>query len=120
MLNHACGAPFVLVDGGPIGVDVSVTDRAGWAACLVGAGLDAVGVDLELVEPRSDGFVRDFLTAPEQDYVRGRGGDDARAAANLLWSAKEAALKVLQIGLRADTRSVDVAHAGTRPDGWGR
>ena len=28
--------------------------------------LQAVGVDLEWVEPRSDGFVRDFLTAPER------------------------------------------------------
>ncbi len=69
VLNRMSGAPYVLVDGEPAGVDVSVTDRAGWAVCLVGAGLDAVGVDLELVEPRSDGFVADFLTASEADEV---------------------------------------------------
>jgi 4'-phosphopantetheinyl transferase len=113
VLNHPSGAPYVLLDGAPIGVDVSVTDRAGWAACLVGAGLDAVGVDLELVEPRSDGFVSDFLTAPEQDYVRSRTDEDARAAAaNLMWSAKESALKVLRTGLRADTRTVEVTLDG--------
>ena len=40
---------------------------------------------------------------------------------NLLWSAKEAALKVLRLGLRADTRWVEIAVAtDTRPDGWAR
>lgn len=109
VLNHPSGAPYVLVDGEPVGVDVSVTDRAGWAVCLVGAGLDAVGVDLELVEPRSDGFVTDFLTAGEAAGVRALPDANARdAAANLLWSAKESALKVLRTGLRADTRTVEV------------
>ena len=53
---------FVLVDGGEAGLDVSLTDRAGWAVCLVGSGFGRVGCDLEIVEPRSRGFVADFLT----------------------------------------------------------
>ncbi len=109
VLNRPTGAPYVLVDGAPAGVEVSVTDRAGWAVCLVGSDLDAVGVDLELVEPRSEGFVSDFLTGPEAAVVRGLApGDERDAAANLLWSAKESALKVLRTGLRADTRTVEV------------
>jgi 4'-phosphopantetheinyl transferase len=101
----------VQVDGQPLGLDVSLTDRAGWAVCLVGSDLGAVGCDLEIVEPRSAGFVADFLTAPEQALVRAGaalGGDGAHAAANLVWSAKESALKVLRTGLRADTRTVEV------------
>ena len=53
---------------------------------------------------------------------------DRDAAANLIWSAKESALKVLQIGLRRDTRSVEVAigaaeavstdEDGHGQDGW--
>lgn len=123
VLNHPSGAPYVLVDGAPAGVDVSVSDRAGWAVCLVGPGLDAVGVDLELVEPRSDGFVADFLTAGEADAVRALPDADARdAAANLLWSAKESALKVLRTGLRADTCTVEVSlhPQDAAGDGWGR
>ena len=66
-------------------------------------------------------------TSPSQNsgYVAARleshGSDGWNAAANLLWSAKEAALKVLRVGLRADTRTVEVSidHA-VRPDGWGR
>ncbi len=68
-----------------------------------------MGVDLEIVEPRSDGFVSDFLTPAEQAVVAADPGRDWHdAAANLIWSAKESALKVLRTGLRADTRTVEV------------
>jgi 4'-phosphopantetheinyl transferase len=130
--HHPGGAPYVLVDGERAAIEVSLSDRAGWAACLVGApgapgapGAEpgtagfagrppagapgAVGIDLELVEPRSDGFVEDFFTAAERERVRALPAGEARdEAANLIWSAKEAALKVLKVGLRADTREVEV------------
>ena len=35
MLNRPGGAPFVRLDGQDASVDVSLTDRAGWAVCLV-------------------------------------------------------------------------------------
>jgi 4'-phosphopantetheinyl transferase len=87
-----------------------------------------VGCDLEIVEARTQGFVSDFLTDVEQRYVATTvDGDGTAAAANLLWSAKESALKVLRTGLRRDTRSVEVTVAETEegPDtvdrgGWGR
>lgn len=126
LLNHASGAPYVQVDGSPAGVDVSLTDRAGWAVVLVGepgsAAGGTIGVDLELVEPRSSGFVADFLTGAEQAYVASRGACGQPGwdeAANLLWSAKEAVLKVRRTGLRADTRSVDVrVEHDASEDGW--
>jgi 4'-phosphopantetheinyl transferase len=136
VLNRPGGAPYVQVDGRPLGVDISLTDRAGWAVCLVGVrtaagvgeGVASVGVDLELVEPRSDGFVQDFLTGPERDLVRSLADElDRQVVANLVWSAKESALKVLRTGLRADTRSVEVVPDGVtggrvtppdRDDGW--
>jgi 4'-phosphopantetheinyl transferase len=69
----------------------------------------AVGCDLELVEPRSEAFVRDWLTPTEQEVVFGAERGEARhLLANLVWSAKESALKVLETGLRRDTRSVEV------------
>jgi 4'-phosphopantetheinyl transferase len=129
VLNRRTGAPYVEVDGSSLGLDISLTDRAGWAVCLVGPDLGAVGVDLEIVEPRSEGFVRDFLTPAEQAVVAGAPGPEGHdAAANLIWSAKESALKVLRTGLRADTRSVEVvledpagiSTGGGRADGWQR
>jgi 4'-phosphopantetheinyl transferase len=118
--NAASGAPEVYVDGQPVGLGISLTDRAGWAVCLVGTAPWAVGCDLELVEPRSPGFVRDFLTEAEQQVVLSAGSEvDRHLAANLIWSAKESALTVLQTGLRRDTRSVEVAlGAAPGPDGW--
>ncbi len=120
--NHASGAPFVLLDGKPAGLDISLTDRAGWAVCLLGPDLTHIGCDLEIVEVRSRGFASDFLTDAEQDYVAAKAeGDDRDAAANLLWSAKESALKVLRTGLRRDTRTVEVAVGSPDPAAyWGR
>lgn len=114
--NQPDGAPVVRVDGSPVGFDISLTDRAGWAVCVVGAG---VGCDLELVEPRSAAFVRDFLTGAEQRFVASRPDAAARqTAANVVWSAKESALKLLHTGLSRDPRSVEVAVA-TVAAGWG-
>lgn len=122
--NHPSGAPWVAIEGKAASLEISMTDRAGWAICLVGrpAATERLGIDLELVEPRSDGFVDDYLTAAEQAYVRSHPPGDARdAAANLLWSAKESALKVLQVGLRADTRTIDVTvHHDEERGGWSR
>jgi 4'-phosphopantetheinyl transferase len=117
--NAPTGAPFVHVDGGTCGMAVSISDRAGWAVCLVGPDTHGLGCDLELVEPRSPQFVRDYFTEAERHHVAAQADADARdAAANLLWSAKESALKVLRTGLRRDTRSVEVTIHEERADGW--
>jgi 4'-phosphopantetheinyl transferase len=105
----ATGAPAAFLGEEPAPVAVSLTDRADWAVCVVAPGDLAVGCDLELVEPRSDAFVRDWLTPAEQDLVGGAPpGEPRHVLANLVWSAKESALKALQTGLRRDTRSVEV------------
>src|ERR1700758_1908264 len=118
--NAPSGAPYVYVDGAPIDVSVSISDRAGWAVCVTSPmGSPVVGCDLELVEPRSPGFVCDFLTAAEQQLVASCAvGDERDAVANLIWSAKESALKVLRVGLRRDTRTLEVSPAAPRGDGW--
>ncbi|MGZ6797327.1 MAG: 4'-phosphopantetheinyl transferase family protein [Nocardioidaceae bacterium] len=125
--NLPTGAPYVQVGGAPLGLDISLTDRAGWAVCLVGAGLGRLGCDVEVVEPRSAGFISDFFTGAEQAHVASLPTADRDAAANLIWSAKESALKVLQTGLRRDTRTVDVVIREPAPGasddpeaGWGR
>lgn len=108
------GAPLLYVDGLPADRGVSLTDRAGCAVCLVADRPEAVGCDVEIVEPRSEAFVRDYLTQAEQRLVSA-AGPARHMAANLVWSAKESALKVLRTGLRRDTRSVEVAVADLTP-----
>lgn len=108
------GAPRVRwVDGSegglpPLGVSNSHSHGAAlatvlWTDTLAAQGWHAaVGADIEWIEPRSDGFVRDFLTEPERHYCAQRE-DERHLRANLVWSAKEAVLKALQRGLTADT-----------------
>ena len=93
------GAPRLYVDGQPAARGVSLSDRAGCAVCLVADRAVPVGCDVELVEPRSDAFVNDYLTQAEQ-RLAGAPGPLRDTAANLIWSAKESALKVLGTGLR--------------------
>jgi 4'-phosphopantetheinyl transferase len=118
--NRTSGAPYVVVDGVQAALVISLTDRAGWAVCMVGVGLGRVGCDLEIVEPRSPGFVADYLTDAERAYVVAQPEASQDAAVNLVWSAKESGLKVLQTGLRRDARSVEVAAGEPDPTtGWG-
>ncbi len=117
--NAPDGAPDPKVDGDTAPVSLSMTDRAGWAVCLLGSPGRSLGCDLELVEPRSELFIRDYLTTREAAAVMGlRAGAERDLAANLAWSAKESALKVLRTGLRRDTRSVEVACTPTAAEGW--
>jgi 4'-phosphopantetheinyl transferase len=105
------GAPDAWLDGTRLPVALSISHRSGVALCAVaGAGV-ALGCDVERVEPRSEAFVQDYFTAEERELVArvSAGPGDARwLAAALTWSAKEAALKALRVGLRRDTRSVIV------------
>ncbi len=102
------GAPEVFLADGPAAIASSLSHSAGTAVCAVTPFPAAVGCDLEVIEPRSDGFFDDYFTAEEQAMVARMSAADRPWLFTLLWSAKESALKALRVGLRADTRSVRV------------
>ena len=113
------GAPVAHVHGRPLPRRLSLTDRAGWAVCSVSPSGVEVGCDLELVEHRSPGFVADYFTPAEQAVARSAPSDlHWQQVTNLIWSAKESALKVLRTGLRRDTRSVEVTLGGGDGHEW--
>jgi 4'-phosphopantetheinyl transferase len=115
----ADGAPEVLVGGGRTPLVISLSHRAGIAICMVANAGTALGCDLELIEPRSDAFVADYLTATERAAVQAVPAADHALLVALHWSAKESALKLLRSGLRLDTRwvAVDPPAAGG-PGRW--
>jgi 4'-phosphopantetheinyl transferase len=115
----AAGAPVARIDGEPAPVSVSFSHRAGRAACAVAPADVRLGCDLEWIEPRSEAFVRDFFTPSEVDLVLSAPPEDHPLLANLIWSAKESVLKALRVGLREDTRSVEV-RLTKREEGWSR
>lgn len=114
--NAFDGAPEAYVQERPIEAIIAMTDRADWAVCAVVRGQMRVGCDLELVEPRTAAFISDYLTGAEQETVATSAEPDLTA--NLIWSAKESALKVLRTGLRRDTRTVEVQLPSAGVAGW--
>ena len=70
-----------------------------------------IGADLETIEPRDSALVRQFYTDGEAKIVEAAGNDRDEIVSRI-WSAKEAVLKLLGLGLRIDTRGVVVNLAG--------
>lgn len=106
--NAPDGAPETHIAGHHDELVIAMTDRADWAVAAVMSGPHRIGCDLELVEPRSEAFISDYFNPPERARVL--DSMEPSLAANLVWSAKESALKVLRTGLRRDTRTVEVAY----------
>lgn len=110
------GAPAVFISGVKADIAISISHREATGACAV-AEKGAVGCDLELIEERSDAFIRDYFTV-EEKLALSYAEDQPRLTA-VIWSAKESALKALGEGLRMDTRSVEVTQVVDGGGGWG-
>jgi 4'-phosphopantetheinyl transferase len=103
------GAPEVFFAGQPAPVTISLSHSDGVAACAVAPSAVALGCDLEIIEPRNESFTADYFTAEEVRLVALARAHDRSRLVTLLWSGKESALKALRVGLRFDTRSVEVS-----------
>ena len=109
ILAAADGAPEVWAGQARMAVAVSISHRGGFAAALAtAAGVDP-GCDLELVETRTGAFEADWFTPRERAAVERAAPADRDLLTTVIWSAKEAALKVLRHGLRVDTREVEIS-----------
>ena len=115
----ASGAPEVFISNRPAELAISLSHRAGVAMCAVAAPDVQLGCDLELVEPHSPAFVRDYFTAEERALIAANP-EASEFLVSLIWSAKESALKALRTGLRDDTRSVSIyaVEPFSVEDGW--
>ncbi len=105
--NAPSGAPFARLEGERLPWCLSISHRAqlGFAAVETDPAL-RVGADLELVAKRSGSLLRTFFTEAEQAEVA--AAEQAQVAIARIWSAKEAVLKALGLGLRRDTRDIEV------------
>ncbi len=102
VLQGTNGAPRVLLPW-----ELTLSHSGGIAAAaLLPSGAGVPGVDLEKVEPRAASFVETFFTEAEAERAWSAGPlRDLLVTAT--WSAKEAVLKALLVGLSVDTRSVE-------------
>ena len=65
-----------------------------------------LGADIEQIMPRAAVFVTDYFTPSEQARLQQSSPEHYHMLVTAMWSAKEAALKALQLGLTVDTRAV--------------
>lgn len=136
------GLPVPRVSGMRLPISLSISHSSELALCALYAaasdgwqdgavddgfpagGLVQVGVDIEGVEPRSDAFVQSYFAADELRWIGQALGDEQALLATVTWSAKEAVLKALRLGLTVDTRQVSCLPAtglelsGSAQDGW--
>lgn len=68
-----------------------------------------IGADIEQIVPRSAQFVQDYFTLIERTAVQQAAPEMTDVLVTAIWSAKEAALKALQLGLTVDTHCVTCA-----------
>lgn len=118
--SRADGSPAAGPPGLPP-LTLSISHSHDHAVCAVVLEPDRpLGVDLEWVEPRARGFAADFFTTVEQLLVATAGEAAQPAIVTAIWSAKEAALKAVRLGLTADTRSVSIrlSPEEASPDEW--
>jgi len=85
----ASGAPEVFLAGTPGAVTISLSHRSGRALCAVSQRGVNLGCDLEIVEPRSDAFIRDYFAAEELRVIKEAPHADRARLAMLMWSGKE-------------------------------
>lgn len=86
-------------------IGCSISHKGGRVAvCLAEDGVTAVGIDIETVSERPVRLARAFIH--EKDCAAGI--EDAKRRYTLLWSCKEAASKVLGLGLLVDYKKMVV------------
>jgi 4'-phosphopantetheinyl transferase len=100
------GSPQLFIQKKFSPLKISISHRAGAGLCAINPGNNSIGCDLEIIEERSDAFVSDYFTFEEKLKVIIAAEEDKALIANLIWSAKESALKTLHRGLKSDTRSI--------------
>ena len=113
LIREPNGAPRLQFDGieGGLGC-FSQSHSNNFLFSAFGDEGEHLGVDLEKIEPRTGNFINDYFTPSEIEFVQNASADDQAPNATLIWSAKEAVLKSALLGLKVDTRRVEVIPSG--------
>jgi 4'-phosphopantetheinyl transferase len=122
--NEPAGAPYLLIKAGqrwPGSLSLSHRDDLALCALTLQPGR-SIGIDLEKIEPRSEEFILDYFTPAEIERIAACPPEQHERWVALTWSIKEAMLKLAGIGLRLDTRKIELVRAdgfnGPAYAGW--
>jgi 4'-phosphopantetheinyl transferase len=116
------GAPYAATAGPPserLPLSISISHSGDRAFCALAdePGV-SIGADTEMVRPGLDEMARQFFASEELAWLEHIAPDERAAAIVTVWSAKEAVLKALRMGLRADTRRVVCVPERTAGEEW--
>ena len=118
--NDPDGAPYAATLRSRLPISLSISHSGGYSFCavaplfsdcaLAGAPTEKIeiGADIERIEHRGREFVADFFTPDELNQVDHAPESFRDTLVTIIWSAKEAMLKALRLGLTVDTRCIDV------------
>ncbi len=120
ILATEAGVPYAVESGRESEWALSLSHAGEHGLCVLVRRPAAVGCDIETIGRRGEEFVVDWFTDTERVFVDGASaGDERSMLVTAIWSAKESALKALGIGLRRDTRDVEVdLGMSSTPRGW--
>lgn len=104
-------------------LSLSISHSGEQAFCALSshdAGKVFIGADIERITDLSERFIDSYFTPEEARLVRQAPAEQRDMLATATWSAKEAVLKALQVGLTVDTRRVTCLcqPADTVQDKW--
>ncbi len=121
ILPEETGAPTVRFPARSISqsVSLSISHSHGVGLAAAARAMVGLGCDVERIEPHTTRFVADHFTTAEQARVARAHPRKRAAVVTLIWSAKEATLKVLGEGMRLDTRALNVDLSPDAPAAWG-
>ncbi|MBO4707503.1 MAG: 4'-phosphopantetheinyl transferase superfamily protein [Elusimicrobiaceae bacterium] len=98
--NAKNGAPILQATGGN-NLTISITHRGDYAAAAISLTSDLIGIDIEKIEPRPQGWTEQYFSNEEL-----LADDDAYLTE--LWCKKEAVLKLLGLGLTVPATQIKI------------
>lgn len=97
------------IDGqAPLVLSIAHKGNLAVAACSSNATHASLGIDIEEVASREEGFEELALTVAEQEQMRGRSGEERWEYLAKLWAGKEAVGKAFGTGLSNNPKSVEI------------
>ncbi|HUU77578.1 MAG TPA: SDR family NAD(P)-dependent oxidoreductase [candidate division Zixibacteria bacterium] len=87
---------------------VSITHSNGYAVSLISEESN-IGIDLEIIEKRSDALIDELLNPKEQILISKQEKDIQEELITRIWTAKEAVSKVLGTGLNIDLHDLEIS-----------
>ena len=98
--NAKNGSPILQAEGGNH-LTISISHRGDYAAAAISLTGDLIGIDVEKIEPRPQGWAEQYFS--KEELI---AGDDAYLTE--LWAKKEAVLKLLGLGLTVPATQIKI------------